>query len=280
MGSEFAQNKFVIYTAIFDNYDVLMDPKDFPSEIDTVCFTDNRDLQSNTWEIRYISQSMTPALTNRKLKILPHRYLPNYNYSLYVDGNIHIVNDITDLASDQFLDHSLIVPPHPKRNCVYNEAERCLSSGLASRKEVYDRLRRYDNEGFPPNYGLSENNVIFRKHNNDKIKNLMENWWDEVQKGSGRDQLSLPYLIWKHDLQYHMLEFSPRDRNQYFIIYPHMGNGSRFLWVPLIKLLNNLPIYLERTLVEYFADLNHAYRKEGIRGVSRKSLGRLMDLGK
>ena len=49
---------------------------------------------------------------------------------------------------------------------------------------------RYKKEKFPDNNGLIEGCLIIRKHNEKEVINQMENWFEEIEKYSHRDQLS------------------------------------------------------------------------------------------
>ena len=90
-------NKKVIYTAIIGGYDELIEPEFKPDGWDFVCFSD-RDLNSNTWEIRKtIPLYSDNTRTARKHKLLTHRFLPEYDISLWVDGNIKVVGNINEL---------------------------------------------------------------------------------------------------------------------------------------------------------------------------------------
>jgi hypothetical protein len=37
------------------------------------------------------------------------------------------------------------------------------------------------------------------------MEKLFDDWWEEVNKYSFRDQLSLPYVLWKHSIVPHSL---------------------------------------------------------------------------
>ena len=87
----------VIYTAIIGGYDTLVEPDYKPDGWDFVCFTD-RDLKSDTWEIRKTLPLYTDnTRTARKHKLLAHRLFPNHEYSLWIDGNIKVRNDVNEL---------------------------------------------------------------------------------------------------------------------------------------------------------------------------------------
>ena len=50
----------------------------------------------------------------------------------------------------------------------------------------------------------------------------MSEWLYLVTKFSGRDQISLPYIRSKYNLDEYFFDFSPRtSNNQYFIVLPH-----------------------------------------------------------
>ena len=50
-------NKLVIYTAFTGNYDELKEPEFIDENCDYVCFTENPDLESDTWEIVQMEKS-------------------------------------------------------------------------------------------------------------------------------------------------------------------------------------------------------------------------------
>lgn len=122
-------NKIVVYTAIFGEYDILIEQPMFEN-IDYVCFTD-RMISSNCWKVKVIDDDSLAIDDNsrkaRHFKILPHLYLNDYEVSIYIDGNFLIkrcINDliITFLTSPMVMicfDHNqTILDP---RNCIYKQ---------------------------------------------------------------------------------------------------------------------------------------------------------------
>ena len=59
-------------------------------------------------------------------------------------------------------------------------------------------MKRYEEEGFPKNYGLLQSNILLRKHNEEDCIRLMEAWFNELKDNSHRDQLSFNYVLWKN----------------------------------------------------------------------------------
>lgn len=94
---------------------------------------------------------------------------------------------------------------HPDRRCIYVEAARCISMSKDDPALIIRQMERYRREGYPPDNGLAECNVIVRHHSDALVQKVMSDWWREIRKGSRRDQLSFNYVIWKNAFKYHEL---------------------------------------------------------------------------
>lgn len=58
----------------------------------------------------------------------------------------------------------LAIPPHRRCRCLYDELEECIRSHKDN-AEVLEKHRIFlEEEGYPRQMGLTENNVIYRKH--------------------------------------------------------------------------------------------------------------------
>ena len=70
----------------------------------------------------------------KKFKVLPHRYLSDYDYSIFIDGNMTVVGDINKLVDDYLNDANVAFFSHngnslDGRNCVYDEANTIFELG-------------------------------------------------------------------------------------------------------------------------------------------------------
>ena len=223
-------NKNVCYTVIFGDYDNLNDPEYLSENFDYVCITNNKNIHSNIWKIIYIDKQFNNKISQikfqRYLKLHPHKILQNYQFSIYIDGNINIYNDL-NYIKDNICNKNVLIyfKPHPERNCTYMEYFGCLYYKKDSLENMSYQLLKYWNEGFPQNYGLSETNIIGRYHNNENCIKLMEFWWNEIITHSHRDQLSLFYSIWKLNLKNDIYMFNENDmkyiKNTFFCNYNH-----------------------------------------------------------
>lgn len=196
-------NKKVVYTVITGDYDKLKEVNK-EENFDYICFTNNDSLKSDTWDVRKLPDDVEKSdLDNikkqRKVKILANRYLSDYDLSVYIDGNVEIVGNLTDFISQNCDSKKgyIFIPKHPLRDCIYEEAEACIKYKKGDPDMFKKQVEAYKKEGFPEHYGLAENNIIIRYHNNKDCAKLMESWWKEIETRSHRDQLSLFYCVWK-----------------------------------------------------------------------------------
>jgi hypothetical protein len=224
------KNKIVVYTAISNGYDDLKDPKFISSNCDYICFTDDENMNSEVWDtIPFPEGKNNPVEKNRYVKLLPHKVFKEYEYSIYIDGNIDIIGDLENLIKKYLIkrNYKLAIPKHPTRNCLYKEAEICIKMKKADTEIVKRQMKKYQNENFPKEFGLTENNIIFRKHNDTEVIKLMEDWWNEFYNHSKRDQLSFSYVVWKNNFDYLKLDINARNENDYFKIRWHKQKGIR-----------------------------------------------------
>jgi hypothetical protein len=230
--------KIAIYTSIFGGYDDLIDDQYQMDGVDYICFTD-RDLESETWKvIKSTPIYNDPNRNAKKYKILPHRYLKDYDYSIWIDGNIKVISDIRALCngdSYKVYDHMQVFD---KRNCIYDEAQAILNFGKINSertpergiknwkdnpKLIVDQMNRYISEGYPKNNGLATNPIIVRNHNDSDAIAVMEDWWSEIKYNSKRDQLSFNYIVWKNQFNFVYLQGDSRN-NEYFVsVGKHRG---------------------------------------------------------
>lgn len=194
-------NKKVVYTCITGDYDKLIEPSYLSDGFDYICFTDNKTLKSDVWQIKPLpkeTEGLSQVKKQRFVKINPHLLLKEYDISIWVDGNVTLKGNLNEFVSETLKDRiSVYVPKHPQRNCIYREAKAVLAMKKDKPEIVNKQLERYKKEGFPSSFGLLQSNIMLRRHNNPECIKLMETWWKELKSGSHRDQLSFNYALWK-----------------------------------------------------------------------------------
>ena len=203
-GESVFHGKGVVYTVITGGYDVLREPEYVNDDYDYICFTDNTELHSNIWEIRYIEnpESLDNTRLARKHKILCHHLLPEYDYSIYVDGKIQIIGNWKEYIAKYSKGSAMLCFPHHMRQCVYDEAQICTALNLDNAEIINQQVEGYRQEGYPANNGLLDTACLVRSHTDECLQRVMESWWKEVKEKSKRDQLSIGYACWKNKFHY------------------------------------------------------------------------------
>lgn len=230
-------HKVAIYTSVVNDYDYVLSPVLLPKGIDYFCFTDNP--RHFCRSIKFLPLAhpkdiTLPNLINRYHKFFPHLVLPkDVDYSIYVDGNIRIIGDIIPLLDD-FINSgkTMGLLRHPQRSNIKNEILKCIElSKFADPKIAFKQYENYFKDGFDDSFGLTENNVILRRHNNEMIQS-MDFWWQQMVLYSERDQVSLPYVRYKTKIDTKIYEFNVREDNGIFWIYKHVkGSKKRIIKV-------------------------------------------------
>lgn len=158
---------------------------------------------------------------SRHPKMLPHLYFPDVEYSIYIDGNIDLLVEPEGLV-EKFLKWDTGwgsdwgVMKHAFRDCLYKEVETCLRYGIGDSGELREQADRYIEEGMPIGFGLWENPVIVRRHTEYNAE-FGQMWWEEYMRGSERDQISFPYLVWREGLDFKEVDINIHDpSNGYF----------------------------------------------------------------
>lgn len=196
--------KGVIYSAITGGYDEVKEPEYINPHLDYVLFTDNPNVKSDVWKIKLISKAdnLDDTRTARKIKILGHQYLADYDFSIWVDGKLCIKGDLQDLVLRYRGKEPLLCFNHYINDCIYQENTLCHRMNKDDPDIMDAQIERYRKEGYPEHNGLIDSGILVRELKNQKVINLMETWWQEVLHGSKRDQLSFNYACWKNDFVY------------------------------------------------------------------------------
>ena len=192
--------KIVVYTCITGGYDNLIKPVKTDG-VDYICFTDNPGIDPKGWELRPLPEGLEDLNNVRKqrmIKVLPHKYLPDYDISIWVDGSVEVKDNVKEFLSSFIYDgHSIFIPEHPVRNCIYKEAQAVKSIKKDTTDAPDRQMKKYKEEKYPEKNGLVQSNIMVRWHNNEDCIKVMEVWAEEIRNFSHRDQLSFNYALWK-----------------------------------------------------------------------------------
>lgn len=197
-------NNKVIYTIIANDYDELSQPYFTKDTWDYICFTDNQELikkgQIGVWQILPLLYTELDVTRNTRYhKINPHLVLPEkYEESIYIDANVNILSNFLFKTISK-KEKNILMPTHFNKDCAYEEADWALQAKMDYEHLIKSQFELYQKEGFPRNYGFFEANIIYRKHKDSEVIQLMEDWWYFVKNYARRDQLSIAFVFYKHN---------------------------------------------------------------------------------
>lgn len=195
----------VVYTCMFGYSEKFNDYQlDYKTNTDFIIFTDDLDLKSTFWDVRYVNRSLLdPARESKKYKALPHIYLPQYTESVYVDNTVNITSNVDDLFYYLVSDECgcpIFMFDHPWRDCVYEEAQKVINAGYEDPSIVNTQMSLYRSLGYPDHNGLNAATMIIRRHNSSNLNLMMQEWHGQVLRYSKRDQLSFNVVAWLYGL--------------------------------------------------------------------------------
>ncbi len=213
-----------VYTSITGDYDELVDPEYVDAGWDYYCFTDKiLDYNSNVWKIIEMPTNLAenPHLMNRYAKTHPHILLDKYDYTIYVDGNITITDDLRMLINAYSKGKSMITFPHTSWNSIATEADAIVKLGKASPEVVMAQLAKYKKAGYADNRPLASAGCIIRLNRDLLLNKVMEEWYHEIRTMGSRDQMSLGYVCWKYDYYFDICELDIYN-NQFIKVNSHI----------------------------------------------------------
>jgi len=195
-------NRKVIYTCITGGYDDVQEQTYVNPEYDYICFTDDMTtVKDSMWEFRPLVFSELTGLRNSRWhKLHPHDLFPQYDESLWIDGNLDILSpkffDTMNIEDDDVIR----VSRHPHQRYLWDEY--ALNRELDKDDLNLMRLEeeKIKSTGFDGDYRdgtFFETGIMWRRHNDPRCRELMDDWWWWIDHYSFRDQLSFTYVLWE-----------------------------------------------------------------------------------
>lgn len=211
--------KAAIYTCITGGYDRYEEQKIVMPDCDYFIISDRTVKCSGNAESISIEEVVPgnvrdPKLQNRYCKMHGHTIFKDYEYSVYLDGNVEILQDISgylnlaDTSGAAFYKHEV-------RNCIYDEGMAVMLLNKAESKQIKMQLKEYAEKGMPARFGLLAGGAIFRNHKKCLGNQIMENWWEEYVKWPTRDQISLMYVLWRMGIDILDIGIVAEGRNRF-----------------------------------------------------------------
>jgi hypothetical protein len=199
-----------VYTALTGGYEQLnSQPAARDSALPFICLTDDRTLSAKGWEMRYVPPLFPadPVRSQRALKILAHRYLPEFETSLYLDNTVLLQQPPEALFAAADMKHGMALCPHSSRTRLDEEFNVVVQQRLDDAARVAEQRNHY-REMAPellagPVFWAG---LLLRDHRHAGVRDAMELWYAHVLRYSRRDQLSFPMALHLSGLQPDLLK--------------------------------------------------------------------------
>lgn len=199
--------KFALYTAVFGKLGRgIHIPEVSIPDVDRFCYTD-LDIENDFYEIKKMNLDPLIAIRRQRwIKVcIPDEIFDNYEYSVYVDCKRNSLINFEGLLNFMEPGSDLVTRQHKRRNCVYDEGKVCIEKRKDDEATILEQLDFYRRENYPVHNGLHYSFILLRRHT-EKMKRFSQLWWQQMEKYSYRDQISLPYVAWKHGMKISICE--------------------------------------------------------------------------
>lgn len=192
-------NRIAVVTTITGGYNTLVSHPEDPS-VDWIVLTDAPVADSGGWDVRvYDTPNEHPRLTVKRFRTMHHELLPEYDYTIGLDGNVQVKPGVNIAEVVDFVDDSgLAMFEHCERNCVSTEAEASMAMWKYRGSRCREQAAAYLSSGHPRNWGLWWCGFIVRRNNSIPAE-VMGMWCKEINEWSDpgiviNDQIAFPYV--------------------------------------------------------------------------------------
>lgn len=203
----------VVYTVLTGGYEALNELQVRDPTVRAICFTDDPNLKSSTWDVVQIEPifKSDPIRSQRLIKILGHPVLRQYEEWLYIDNTVRLLKIPSLILDDYLADSDLAIPSHSFRKSMRAEFEAVKVRGLDAPSRLKEQLAHYQA------HHLSSlevqplwNGIIARRPNHD-VEKWAEIWASHVLRYSRRDQLSVIVALEQTKTKFKRIEIDNRS---------------------------------------------------------------------
>lgn len=196
----------VVYTCLLED-NVLNQPREVSRQLDYLCFTDKEEKwgkREGIWTYCPIKEGekIEGKLLESKYKIFPHKFLKDYDYSIWVAPDVTIVGDVLRFCKIYGEGKSFLSFPSVKEDCIYEDMSMAQMATDDLNINIRKMLVRYKKEGYPEHNGLIDGRIMVRSHSDETLCKIMEEWWQQIPRGYSFMENVFNYLAWKNQFPF------------------------------------------------------------------------------
>ena len=192
-----------VLSAIYGEYEQPKEPTEQSVPIERwIMVTDDKDLDAPGWEVIYEPRPhVHPNVAAKVPKYRPD-YYSDSQFTLWIDSSAvfgpRLVETAMEVAWEA--DSKIAQFRHPHRDDLLHEAELSLTLRKYDGLPMMRQVEHYLAQGMPRHYGLWATGCIGRWRRAAHWK-WGDDWMYETVRWGYQDQLSHPYVCWKHDMK-------------------------------------------------------------------------------
>lgn len=210
------KNKKVIFTAVSGNRDIFPTIRVKNDSYDYICFTTENIKPNKMWQVVKVEKEISNVKTARKYKILSHKYLSDYDMTVWIDANMGMENNLYEVIEREIKGHNFVCYQHSSGQFGHNyEINRCISMRKDDEKVLLRQRKAY--QEITERVMLPATGIILRKKT-ERVKEFEKLWWEHVKEYSCRDQIAFCYAVWKLNFEWSPIKTA---RHKWFCIGPH-----------------------------------------------------------
>jgi hypothetical protein len=199
-----APARAVVVTACYGGVDTTLHPQaaqDMP--VDWICFTDRSALEAPPpWKVIHAPARFEhPCMAAKVHKATPTVDCPDV---VWIDASMEVTSRsfVRDALASRH--DGVAVFTHPRRRCIYTEADASLGvegqGGKYAGQPLLDQVAHYRAKGHPTDAGLYACGVVAWDLADPKAVELGRQWLAECERWSWQDQLSFPVVCRRLDI--------------------------------------------------------------------------------
>lgn len=174
-----------------------------------------------------------PCLAAKRYKTCPWEAV-DHEAVLWIDANMEVTSPAFAREALRYRRDGLAVWRHPRRNCIYTEAEASVGAesqgGKYAAYPIGEQVAHYRAEGHPERFGLFACGTVAWDTANERAKRVGRDWLAECERWSIQDQLSLPVVCRRLGVTPGVFPFAQVSRrslaNPWLRIHPHAKEAA------------------------------------------------------
>jgi hypothetical protein len=192
-------NRVAIFTAICGGHDRPKPTRALPGA-DWHLWTDRPTGATHGWtEHLFRPRYQSPRLSAKWVRLNPELLLPDYDLTVWIDASITVVDPaFASLFEPGFAADGFSLFRHPDRDNIYDECAASEPMGKYAGEPMREQCEHYRAGGLPSGHGLWATGVLIRNNRSERLRAMNLDWMNENVRWSCQDQLSLPWVLWKH----------------------------------------------------------------------------------